>query len=361
MYQDFYNLTALPFQLTPDHRFFFGSTVHNRALAHLTYGLNQGEGFIIITGEVGAGKTTMVGHLLATLDSTKFTAGKVVTTQLEADDMLRMVASAFGLETDGVSKASLLRNIEALLRSIHGEGRRALLLVDEAQNLTIGALEELRMLSNFQVEEKTALQCFLLGQPQFRRTLATPDLDQLRQRVIAAYHLEPLSERETREYIEHRLSTAGWKNDPRFTDSAFARVYAVTGGVPRMINTLCSRLLLYGFLEESHEIDGEVVDRVAEEHETETRQIIDPGPGQRPPGAAEITRPKPGTEPAPLAPNADLPAGGETEARLNGSHVDEELVRRLEVLEGYVRLHERIIKKALGIATQYLEGRQEHE
>ena len=370
MYADFYRLSTLPFQLTPDPRFFFGSSVHSRALAHLTYGIGQGEGFIIITGEVGAGKTTMVGHLLATLNPDEIVAAKIVTTQLNADDMLRMVCSAYGSEAEGVDKASLLRRLETLLTSFHREGKHALLVVDEAQNLSVPTLEELRMLSNFQIEGRTPLQCFLLGQPQFRTLLASKDLDQLRQRVIASYHLGPLNERETRDYIEHRLKLADWQNDPVFTDDAFSAIYEHTGGVPRIINTLCSRLLLYGFLEEIHRIDGAIVHQVAEEHEHETRQILDDGVGDL--VEAVEAGPRPGEAqmgPITVKVPTNGPAPENTSMPANGSHVAggvdrtelDDVLRRIDVLEDYVGLHERIIKKALRIAVQYLQGRRDDE
>jgi len=332
MYADFYNLKAFPFQLTPDHRFFFGSTVHNRAMAHLTFGLEQGEGFIVITGDVGAGKTTLVGHLLSDLDSDRYISGKIVTTHLGGDDMLRMVTSAFGLQTESVDKASLLRRLEAFLESVEQAGKRALLVVDEAQNLSVHALEELRMLSNVQFGERTPLQLFLLGQPQFRSILASPDLEQLKQRVIVSHHLGPLSPQETRAYIEHRLSTAGWQHDPSFTDDAFKAIYTHTGGIPRRINVLCSRLLLYGFLEEAHELDGEIVHRVAEEYERETQ-----GGGN---GAAQRADPK---------------ANG-ADAQEHETEDLEDVRRRLTELDRQIRQHDLIIRRSLQIAVDYLQS-----
>lgn len=264
MYTDFYKLVAEPFQLTPDHRFFFGSSVHSQALAHLSYGLQQGEGFIVITGDIGAGKTTLVSQLLATLDSRKYITAKVVTTQLDADDLLRTVVTAFGVKADFNSKADMLRQMEGFFTVTFRAGKRCLLLIDEAQNLTPQALEELRMLSNFQVGEKTPLQSFILGQPQFRALLNSPELEQLRQRIIANYHLGPLDPDETRKYIEHRLLTAGWQqDDPSITPEAFQALHKHTEGVPRRINGLCNRLFLYGFLEEKHAFDEADVDRVA--------------------------------------------------------------------------------------------------
>ncbi|MBL26772.1 MAG: ATPase [Rhodospirillaceae bacterium] len=333
MYADFYNLKAFPFQLTPDPRFFFGSTVHNRAVAHLTFGLEQGEGFIVITGDVGAGKTTLVGYLLSDLDPDLYISGKIVTTHLEGDDMLRMVTSAFGLQTEAVDKASLLRRLESFLEEVDRSGKRILLVVDEAQNLSVHALEELRMLSNIQFEDRTPLQLFLLGQPQFREIMATPDLEQLKQRVIVSHHLGPLSLQETRAYIEHRLTMAGWQHDPTFTDDAFKAIYGHSGGIPRRINVLCSRLLLYGFLEEAHELNGEIVDRVADEYARETAGT--------------------GTS------NGARPAEPELPEHHSGQPIErddrEYLLQRIAELDRQVKQHEAIIRKSLQIAVNYLE------
>lgn len=252
MYQSFYGLSAKPFQLKPDPQFFFGSRGHKRAMAYLEYGLSQGEGFIVITGDVGAGKTTLVRSLFCKLESEKIQAAQIVNTNLNADDTLRMVVAAFGLPYENDSKASLLTRLEVFLRQCDQKGKRALLIVDEAQNLSSQAVEELRMLSNFQTADKSLLQIFLLGQPEFRRTLLSRDMQQLQQRVIATYHLGPLDALETKDYIEHRLHTVGWKGDPSLSEDAFLEIYNFTGGIPRKINTLCDRLFLMGYLEERH-------------------------------------------------------------------------------------------------------------
>jgi putative secretion ATPase (PEP-CTERM system associated) len=275
MYAEFYKLSGLPFQLTPDPKFFFGSAGHTRALAHLTYGLHQGEGFIIVTGDVGAGKTTLVDLLLTRLDKSSYAATKIASTQLAADDMLRMVAVGFGVYEEGVDKAGLLHRIERFVTTTLRGGKRSLLIVDEAQNLSIGALEELRMLSNFSVGTTAPLQSFLLGQPQFRGVLVNPALEQLRQRITASYHLGPMTEQETQAYIQHRLATVGWKNDPILSDRFFAAVFGHTAGVPRRINTLCSRVLLFGYLEQQHAIGHEIVDQVAEELNDELGRVLD--------------------------------------------------------------------------------------
>ncbi len=384
MYEKFYGLSASPFQLSPDHRFFFESSVHRTALAHLTYGLSQGEGFIIISGEVGAGKTTLVGHLFETLDKQRFLAARVVSTQLHADDMLRMVAAAFGLPIADTNKATLLRLVENFLLTNQQQGKRCLLVVDEAQNLSVSALEELRMLSNFQASAQAPLQSFLLGQPQFRALLASPDLEQLRQRVIASYHLGPLAPAETRLYIEHRLRAVGWKQDPTIADEAFMAIYAATGGVPRRINTLCSRVLLLGFLEELHRIERTHVQKVAEElrGELEFRgtsrqpeaQPSRPVSVTKPDAAAEANRAAivPASPPEEVVsavaaeqptdnPTGDataMPFGAVTPDAFDGA----ELVARLQSIEAAVAAqartleqHERMLRQALTAATTLLD------
>jgi type II secretory pathway predicted ATPase ExeA len=219
----------------------------------------------------------------------------VVTTQLEADDALRRVASAFGIEYRGVDKASLLRAIEAFLVDARHMGKHVLLVVDEVQNMPKSALEELRMLSNFQLDGKPLFQCFLLGQPQFRRIIASDDMEQLRQRVIASCHLTPLDQDEVREYMEHRLALTGWQGDPAFTDDSFRAIAIHTGGVPRRINNLCSRILLFGSLEELHRVDAEVVEQVARELANEGTQHSSYSP------ASEVQ----GTPPQAVAEHAD--------------------------------------------------------
>ncbi|MCL2656755.1 MAG: XrtA-associated ATPase [Betaproteobacteria bacterium] len=265
MYESYYGFYSKPFQLNPDPSFFFSSRGHRRAMAYLEYGLHQSEGFIVITGEVGAGKTTLVRSLLQRLDSSKVVAAHLVSTHLDADDILRLVAAAFGLPAKNVEKADLLLQIEAFLVKITASGKRALLIVDEAQNLTPRAVEELRMLSNFQLEDHALLQSFLVGQPEFRKTMQSEHMQQLRQRVLASYHLGPMDPAETRAYIEHRLGRVGWKGDPRIEPSAYDLIHAESGGLPRRINTLCDRLLLAGFLSDKHTLGAADVEAVVNE------------------------------------------------------------------------------------------------
>ena len=264
MYEDYYQLRAKPFQVSPDARFFFSSKGHRRAMAYLVYGVHQGDGFIVITGEIGTGKTTLAHVLARNLESEDVVFAQVMSTQLGADEIVRMVAAAFGIP-DERSKAVMLSKLEQFLLARHREGKRAILLVDEAQNLPLEAVEELRMLSNFQSDEKPLLQSFLLGQPEFRKTLQMPAMEQLRQRIIASCHLGPMDEEETEAYIVHRLQTVGWTGVPSFGAEVFAAIYQYTGGIPRKINVLCDRLLLSGYLEEIHAFTDTAVGTVIEE------------------------------------------------------------------------------------------------
>lgn len=268
MYEGFYHLQIKPFQLSPDPRFFFSSQSHRRAMAYLVYGAHQGEGFIVITGEIGAGKTMLANTLAQRLASRNLVLAQVVSTQLHADDMVRMVAAAFGLPQDN-SKAVLLDRVQQFLLTSSRQGKRTLLIVDEAQNIPPSSIEELRMLSNFVSGAKPLLQTFLLGQPEFRKTLQNPEMEQLRQRVIASCHLGPMDSSETEAYVLHRLETAGWRGDPTFNADAFAGIHQYTGGIPRKINVLCDRLLLMGCLDESHAFTGKEVAAVIDELQEE--------------------------------------------------------------------------------------------
>ena len=312
MYAAYYKLSGRPFQLSPDHRFFFGSRSHQKAMAYLSYGLTERDGFIVITGEIGAGKTTLVRHLLNSVDRDNFVTATVVTTQLEADDALRMVASAFGLPFQGLDKATLLRALESFLVECHQEDKHVLLIVDEVQNMPFSALEELRMLSNLQHNEQPLFQCFLLGQPQFKRFIAHEDMEQLRQRVIASCHLEPLDESECRTYIEHRLKMVDWAGDPSIDEAAYTVIYRYSNGVPRRVNTLCARLMLHGFLEDLHHFDERVVMDVVHELAVERGQLA---PEDKPP-APTMTIDEPATlQPAAPQPAAPQPAATDKRGR----------------------------------------------
>lgn len=269
MYESFYGLSGKPFQLNPDPSFLYASRGHKGALAYLKYGLYQAEGFVVITGEVGAGKTTIIRSLLELLDSGNVVAAQLVSTQLDEENLLRAVATAFGLPAKAQPKAQLLAELDAVFTTLVQGGKRALLIVDEAQNLPPRGLEELRMLSNFQIEDRSLLQSILVGQPELRDIMRSHRMRQLRQRVVASYHLGPMDRNETEGYIEHRLAHVGWKGDPRFDSAAMDQIHAATGGVPRRINTVCNRLLLSGYLEERHEFDGDSVAAVVAEMKDE--------------------------------------------------------------------------------------------
>ena len=263
MYDDHFGLSGRPFQLTPDPRFWFETATHRKAMAYLGYGLAQGEGFIVITGDIGAGKTTLVGHLMDTVDHQSLNAIRIVSTAIEPADLLRIVAHSLGVNPSGLQKAELLLSIERGLHAVARTGKRTLLIVDEAQALPVASLEELRMLSNFQAGGHAMLQIVLLGQPEFRDRLHGEDrLEQLRQRVIAIHHLDPMEPNEVADYIAHRLAVVGWTGRPDFTEDAFAAFYRGSAGVPRRLNLLAGRVMLFAAVEGLDVIDGKTVETV---------------------------------------------------------------------------------------------------
>jgi general secretion pathway protein A len=263
MYESYYGFTERPFQLSPDPRFFFATSHHQRALSYLQYGLDQGEGFIVITGPIGTGKTTIARNLLATIGDEKIVAAQLVTTKLSPDELLELVAAEFKIPLKGNSKAEVLSSIETFLIQLNKQGKRALLLVDEAQNLPSETIEELRMLSNFQLDDKPLIQSFLLGQEELKDIIQAPNMEQFRQRIIASAHLKPLNIEEVKSYIDHRLQQAGCEKESLFSDAAFEAIHERTLGVPRKINIFVDRLLLFGFLEELTYFDIDAINEVA--------------------------------------------------------------------------------------------------
>lgn len=342
MYTDHFGLTGQPFQLTPDARFWFESRTHRKAMAYLGYGLAQAEGFVTITGEIGAGKSTLVAHLMATIDRARLNAVSLVSTQVEGDDMLRLAARGFGVAVEGLDKARLLDAIEQRLGEELRAGKRNLLLVDEAQILPVSALEELRMLSNFQVAGKPLLQTVLLGQPEFRDRLASSGLEQLRQRVIAAHHLEAMGADEIEAYLEHRLGLVGWRGRPAFAPEAIASIHEATGGIPRRINQLANRLMLAAALDQVDAIDADLVAAVAEEigSDARPRAAATSPAGERvlPLRAARPTL----VEPAPAVAVPD-PA----------------LARRVAALEARVEEQEAMLRRVLAVLIEWAEGDSE--
>lgn len=265
MYLAHYGLGRDPFQITPDVSFFYDSRVHKRALATISYGLSKKEGFVVVTGEIGAGKTTLIEFLLARGDLRDVVTARISTTQLEAENLLELLVGELGLRKTGGTKAAFLRDLNSFFLRTAQRGKSVLLIVDEVQNLSQDALEELRMLSNFQNAERPLVQMLLVGQPEFRERLAGKACEQIRQRVIASFHLAPIGAADVPVYIDHRLHQAGWTGGELFTPEACARIHEETGGVPRKINRLCDRLMLYGYLEEIDRIGREAVDSVTAE------------------------------------------------------------------------------------------------
>jgi putative secretion ATPase (PEP-CTERM system associated) len=299
MFDDFYGLKGKPFQLTPDPAFYFESGTHRKALSYLSYGLAQGEGFVVITGEVGAGKSTLVAHLMATIDPARLTAAQIVTSALDGEEIVHVIANAFGLEVDGHDKASALSAIEGFLHEEARAGRRCLLVVDEVQNLSISALEELRMLSNFQLGAHPLLQTLLLGQPEFRELIQhSPELEQLRQRIIAAHHLDAMEPTEIQPYVEHRLKCVGWESNPSFDQRVYSELYEATGGVPRRINKVFNRLMLLGAVEERTRIDAAMLQQVLAELADDTALPL----------SSRRAKPAPVPAPQPIVHSAPQPA-----------------------------------------------------
>lgn len=254
MYENFYNFKAEPFRLSPDHRFCFKHQSYAKAKAYMQYAFQRAEGFVMITGRPGTGKTTLVSDLVESLPTNQVSVAMLVCTQLGADDLLRMVADAFGLKSSEGHKSTLLQELTKVFISSHKMGKRALLIIDEAQDLSTSALEELRLLTNLQINRQPLLQIFLLGQEELRDMVQQPNMEQVHQRLVAACHLATLSEEDTKSYIKHRLLQVGWNGDPAISEAVYPVIHKVSHGIPRRINMICSRLLLHGCVEGIHKI-----------------------------------------------------------------------------------------------------------
>lgn len=254
MYEVFYNFKAEPFRLSPDHKFCYEHKSYAKARAYMAYAFKRAEGFVMITGRPGTGKTTLIGELVESLSKDRVCTANLVCTQLQADDLLKTVAFSFGIGSTGVDKAEMLQRLTVLLHRWHREGRRALLIVDEAQDLSSSAMEELRLLTNIQIGGQPLLQIFLLGQSELRDLILSPAMEQVHQRIVAASHIEGLGVEETEAYVLHRLTVVGWRGDPAIDRAIFPLIHKFSEGVPRRINLICSRLFLLGSVEQRHDI-----------------------------------------------------------------------------------------------------------
>ncbi|MFD1036094.1 ExeA family protein [Sphingomonas hankookensis] len=375
MYDNHYGLTGRPFQLTPDPAFWFDTATHRKAMAYLGYGLSQGEGFIVITGDPGTGKTTLLGHLMQTIDADRLNVIRMVTTQVEADDLLRLVAAGLDVDHHGLTKAQLLSEIERGLHNVARSGRRTLLVIDEAQSLPVGSIEELRMLSNFQAGGYALLQIFLLGQPEFRQRLHGSDrLEQLRQRVIAMHHLDPMGVEEVGPYLEHRLGVVGWTGSPSFGMDAVEALHRWSGGIPRRLNQLASRVLLFGAIEGIDsfgardieqvidDLDGDglgttqIAPRVEAAPVAEATPVVDADP-------LPMTPPPPPMPPRPIHLSVVEPDGWSIpgEVPSGAAPVREDtaaLTARIAALEERLEEQDAALRRVLTLLVDWVEGDQ---
>jgi general secretion pathway protein A len=266
VYLEFYGLKQAPFDITPNPRFLFHSGKHREALNHLLYGIRERKGFVQLTGEVGAGKTTLCRALLEQLNG-KFSTALFLNPALNAPELMKAIAAEFGLKVKNADRLDALEAINKFLLKQIAEGRETVLIIDEAQNLTEELLEQVRLLSNLETDDRKLLQIILLGQPELRDKLNSPNLRQLRQRITVRYHLKPLTRPEVGQYVQHRLEISGAKGAPFFSGPALWRIYNYSGGVPRLVNAVCDKALLAGFVERSDRINFRMVGRAIRELE----------------------------------------------------------------------------------------------
>ncbi len=312
MYEEFYHLSEKPFTLLPDPGFLYLSGKHSMALTLLEYGLLNQAGFTVISGDIGAGKTTLIRHLLDHMDQ-EHTVGLISNTHRDFGELLQWILLAFNLEHSNLNKVEMYQRFVDFIIGEYANNRRTVLIVDEAQNMSVDTLEELRMLSNVNADKDQALQVILVGQRELRDTLRRPELAQFAQRISVDYHLESLSEEETREYIHHRLEVAGGNPD-LFEPAACKTIHSYCNGVPRLINILCDTALVYGYAEQKHTIDADLVTEVAREKQQggifPTFQTATAGAGA---SAQNVARETDKEEPE-AGSTTDAPAGDETPA-----------------------------------------------
>jgi general secretion pathway protein A len=266
MYLRFYGFKEAPFNITPDPRFLFFAQHHREAFDHLIYGIENRKGFIELTGEVGSGKTTICRAVLASLARNVKTS-LVLNPWLTENQLLRAILHDFGLAAKGRDRLACLETLNAFLLEQLRQDNNVALIIDEAQDLAPAVLEQVRLLSNLETDQHKLLQIVLCGQPELSQRLAAPDLRQLRQRITVRYHLFPLTEAELKQYIEHRLKTAGWTGDEIFSDETVRRVYHYSTGIPRLINAVCDVALLAGYVARIQRLDGECVSKAIQQLE----------------------------------------------------------------------------------------------
>jgi len=260
VYLEFYGLKLSPFDITPNPRFLFHSTKHREAFNHLHYGIRERKGFVQLTGEVGAGKTTLCRALLEKLDG-NFSTALILNPVMSGDELMKAIATEFGLNAKGLDRLETMAVINDFLLKQALAGKESVLIVDEAQNLTEELLEQVRLISNLETDDRKLLQIVLMGQPELRDRLNSPRLKQLRQRITARYHLNALTRTEVGQYIQHRLALAGSRGTPAFTGPAIWRVFNYSRGVPRLVNAVCDKAMLAGFVERSYRINYRMVGR----------------------------------------------------------------------------------------------------
>ena len=304
MYEEFYGFSEKPFNIVPDPGFLYLSDKHRTALTYLEYGLMDRIGFVVVTGEIGTGKTTLINRLLKQIGEDVEVA-VVFNTNVSSEELLGLILDEFELELPPRGKPGYLDTLNQFLIKQYAQGKTALLIVDEAQNLSQEALEEIRMLLNLQTDKEPLLQILLVGQPGLRSKLHHPALAQLNQRIAVSYHLAPLSPEETKGYIPHRLKVAGATNEQLFTPKALERIFHYSGGIPRTINLLCDAALVYGYADQLTTIDESIIEHVVSDKQE-------------------------------LGLSAPLPVGGNLQLADEGYSDNGRLLRRLETLEDRV-------------------------